>query len=93
MIICIFTDILPIVELISAGSVSGNAAREEIVTKKHTSAAYAYVMIELGKGTIAMSPITLTRRLKVYLEVNVRCHDANENLKLLQGHRNILKCL
>lgn len=26
-------------------------------------------MIELGKGTIAMSPITLTRRLKVYLEV------------------------
>lgn len=86
MIICIFTDILPIVELISAGS-------EEIVTKKHTSAADAYVMIELGKGTIAMSPITLTRRLKVYLEVNVRCHDANENLKLFQGHRNILKWL
>lgn len=31
--ICIFTDTLPIVELISAGSASGNAAREEIVTK------------------------------------------------------------
>ena len=35
--------------------------------KKHTYAAYAYVMIELGTGMIAMSPIALTRRLKVSL--------------------------